>query len=76
MLFKKVTKEHSLKVIKDFEEKGLPNDFGPSSTYDVIFEDKKYPPKELWEKLELEDKRSNSQVGVVLALWENGLIRM
>jgi hypothetical protein len=45
MLFKKVTKEHLLKAIKDFEEKGLPNDFGPSSTYDVIFENKKYPPK-------------------------------
>jgi hypothetical protein len=31
-------------------------------------------PKELWEKLELGDKRSNSQMDVVLALWENGLI--
>lgn len=33
-----------------------------------------YTPKELWEKLELGDKRSNSQMDVVLALWENGLI--
>jgi hypothetical protein len=31
-------------------------------------------PKELWDKLELGDKRSNSQMDVVLALWENGLI--
>jgi hypothetical protein len=45
MLFDKVTKEHILQGIKDFEEKGLPNEFGPSSTYDVVFEDKKYPPK-------------------------------
>jgi hypothetical protein len=45
MLFEKVTKEHILKGIKDFEEKGLPNEFGTSSTYDVVFQGKKYPPK-------------------------------
>jgi MoxR-like ATPase len=45
MLFEKVNKEHILKGIKDFEEKGLPREFGPSSTYDVVFQDKKYPPK-------------------------------
>jgi hypothetical protein len=33
-----------------------------------------FSPKKLWEKLELGDKRSNSQMDVVLALWENGLI--
>jgi hypothetical protein len=33
-----------------------------------------FSPKELWEQLELGDKRSNSQMDVVLALWENGLI--
>jgi hypothetical protein len=33
-----------------------------------------FSPKELWEKLELGDKRSNSQMDVVLALWEHGLI--
>jgi hypothetical protein len=33
-----------------------------------------FSPKELWEKLELGDKRSNSQMDVILALWENGLI--
>ncbi|WP_394344441.1 DUF6979 family protein [Flavicella sediminum] len=31
-------------------------------------------PKKIWEKLELGDKRSNSQMHVVLALWEKGLI--
>jgi hypothetical protein len=31
-------------------------------------------PKELWDKLELGDKRSNSQMDVVLALREHGLI--
>lgn len=35
-----------------------------------------FSPKELWEKLELGDKRHNSQMNVVLALWKNGLIRM
>jgi hypothetical protein len=34
-----------------------------------------FTPKELWDKLELGDKRSNSQMDVVLALWENGLIK-
>lgn len=33
-----------------------------------------FTPKELWEQLELGDKRSNSQMDVVLALWEKGLI--
>lgn len=33
-----------------------------------------FSPKELWEKLELGDKKHNSQMDVVLALWDNGLI--
>tara|TARA_R110001592_G_scaffold163124_1_gene396838 strand:- start:210 stop:590 length:381 start_codon:yes stop_codon:yes gene_type:complete len=33
-----------------------------------------FSSKELWEKLELGDKSHNSQMDVVLALWENGLI--
>jgi hypothetical protein len=45
MEFEKVTKEHILKAIKDFEEKGMPKDFGPSSTYDLVFNGKEYPPK-------------------------------
>jgi hypothetical protein len=36
MLFKKVTKEHLLKAIKDFEEKGLPNKFGISINKNFI----------------------------------------
>lgn len=31
-------------------------------------------PKELWDNLELGNKRHNSQMDVVLALWENNLI--
>ena len=31
-------------------------------------------PKELWEKLEFGDKRHNSQMDVVLALWKNDLL--
>lgn len=34
----------------------------------------RFSPKELWEQLELGDKRSNSQMDVVLALWNEGLI--
>jgi hypothetical protein len=41
MLFEKATKKHILQGIKDFEEKGFPNGFGPSSTYDVVFENLK-----------------------------------
>tara|TARA_R110001592_G_scaffold92545_2_gene269585 strand:- start:1714 stop:2097 length:384 start_codon:yes stop_codon:yes gene_type:complete len=33
-----------------------------------------FSPKELWDKLELGNKRSNSQMDIVLALWENDLI--
>lgn len=45
MLFNKVTKEHILQGIKDFNEKGYPEGFGPSSTYDVVYNGKTYPPK-------------------------------
>jgi hypothetical protein len=44
MLFEKVTKEHIIQGIKDFEAKGYPDGFGPSSTYDVAYEGKHYPP--------------------------------
>lgn len=45
MLFDQVTAQHIQQGIKDFEEKGFPNGFGPSSTYDIRFEGKLYPPK-------------------------------
>ncbi|MEP2059803.1 MAG: AAA family ATPase [Maribacter litoralis] len=45
MKFEKVEKTHILQGIKDFKEKGLPIGFGPSSTYDLVFEGKRYPPK-------------------------------
>lgn len=45
MLFEKVTKTHILQAIEDFKEKGYPSGFGPSSTYDVVFENEPYPPK-------------------------------
>lgn len=34
-----------------------------------------FTSKELWEQLELGDKKHNSQMDVVLALWENNLIK-
>ncbi|WP_139959578.1 DUF6979 family protein [Flavicella sediminum] len=34
-----------------------------------------FSPKALWEKLELGNKRHNSQMDVVIALWVNGLIK-
>ena len=37
-------------------------------------DNKTYTPKELWAELNLGDKRSNSQMDVVLALWDAGLI--
>jgi hypothetical protein len=45
MLFDTVTNEHILQAIKFFKTKGYPNDFGPSSTYDLVFEGRTYPPK-------------------------------
>ena len=45
MLFEKVKKEHIIQGIKDFEEKGLPNGFGASSTYDLVYNGIHYPPK-------------------------------
>ena len=38
-------------------------------------QEKSFSPKELWMKLNLSDKRHNSQMDVVLALWENDLIK-
>ncbi|MGC1203746.1 MAG: hypothetical protein WA839_02540 [Flavobacteriaceae bacterium] len=37
-------------------------------------DNKIFTPKELWTELNLGDKRSNSQMDVVLALWNNNLI--
>lgn len=45
MLFEKVKEVHILQGIKDYEEKGLPKGFGASSAYDLVFENKTYPPK-------------------------------
>ncbi|WP_055412166.1 McrB family protein [Nonlabens sp. YIK11] len=45
MLFDKVTEQHILKGIEDFEDKGFPEGFGPSSTYDLIHDGKTFPPK-------------------------------
>ena len=45
MEFEKVKEEHILKAIKDYQEKGLPKGFGPSSTYDIFYKDESYPPK-------------------------------
>lgn len=44
-MFQKVQKEHILQGIKDFEKQGYPNEFGPSSTYDLVVGGKEYPPK-------------------------------
>ena len=45
MLFSKVTKQHILSGIKDFKEKGFPDRFKSSSTYDLFYEGEYYPPK-------------------------------
>ena len=42
MEFSSVKSEHILKAVEDFKLKGFPDGFGPSSTYDVIIEEKKY----------------------------------
>ena len=44
MLFNKVTKEHILKAIKDLDSKSYPSGFRPSTTYDVLYNGKTYPP--------------------------------
>ena len=38
MEFEKVEKEHILLGINDFEEKGIPEGFGPSSTYNLVYQ--------------------------------------
>ena len=45
MDFDQVTGDHIIKGIRDYNEKGLPNGFGPSSTYDLVYKGKTYPPK-------------------------------
>ena len=43
--FKDVKKEHILEAINVFKDKGYPEGFGPSSTYDLVHEGKHYSPK-------------------------------
>ena len=45
MEFEKVEREHIIQGIQDFEDKGMPKGFRPSSTYDLVYEGKEYPPK-------------------------------
>jgi len=45
MDFDKVKKEHILQGIKDFEEKGIPPGFKNSTTYNLVYKGKIYPPK-------------------------------
>ncbi len=45
MLFSQVRREHILLGIRDFEDKGYPDGFRPSTTYDLKHESKSYPPK-------------------------------
>lgn len=45
MDFDKVEREHILQGIKDFEEKGIPKGFKNSTTYNVNYKGKVYPPK-------------------------------
>lgn len=45
MLFEKVTHQHIIEGIEDFNSTGIPNGYGASSTYDLIHEGIPYPPK-------------------------------
>ena len=45
MKFQKVRKEHILQGIEDFKENGYPDEFGPSSTYDLVHNGERFPPK-------------------------------
>ena len=45
MEFKKVEREHIIQGINDFKKDGMPAGFGPSSTYNLIYNNNEYPPK-------------------------------
>lgn len=45
MLFDKVNTEHITKAIQELEDKGLPEGFKKSTTYDIVYKGEKYPPK-------------------------------
>ena len=45
MEFKEVKREHILKGIEDYESEGIPDGFKDSIAYDLIHNDKSYPPK-------------------------------
>lgn len=45
MDFDKVKREHILLGIKDFEQKGIPPGFKNSTTYNLVYNGKLYPPK-------------------------------
>ena len=42
MLFEKVTKQHILDGIEDYNAKGLPIEYGPSSMYYLVYKGGKY----------------------------------
>lgn len=43
-MFENISRNDIINGIEDFDKKGYPDGFGPSTTYDIFFEGQKYPP--------------------------------
>jgi len=39
-----ITRDHILSAMEEFDRHGMPHGFKPSHTYDVVHENKRYPP--------------------------------
>ena len=39
-----ITRNHILRAMEEFDQDGMPHGFKPSHTYDVVHEDRRYPP--------------------------------
>jgi 5-methylcytosine-specific restriction protein B len=58
MLFDKVTQDHILQAIQEIDEKGIEKG-AHSSTYDVVYNNKRYPPKLV---VSLANKYANGEI--------------
>lgn len=61
--------------VKNSYKETLNKDYAVKAVEILKEKDKQYTARELWEAIGNTEKRHNSQINIVLALWEKGMIR-
>lgn len=60
--------------IKNSDKESLNKNYAVEAVKVLKNNKKNYTPKELWKEIGNKDKKHNSQMDIILALWEKGMI--